>query len=243
MKKISIDEPLEYICESSYYLIDGKKYWRVTQVKGMVNKPGLNAWRARSNYSETQKYLHIRANFGSKMHKLFEIKLQDKEVNPDNYKEQELKDDLALFDEVMVDCKLKAAALEQHLWSEEFNIAGTADYIGEYTSCSKYLPKKGRGSNRKPVESKFSDGAFVIGDWKSSPGIYGDFWIQLAAYAKMLYELTGIKVDGAFVARFRPDGKGEDVEIQERTWDELMEYWKLMEACIVLFEARQDKLI
>ena len=243
MKELNIVEPDEYICESSHYLINGEKYWRVTQVKGMINKPGLNVWRARSNYSDTQKYMHLRANFGSKMHKLFEYKLQGKSVNPDNYDEQELKDDLELFDSVMINCKLQAGLLEQHLWSTEHGIAGTADYIGDYTSYSKYLPKKGRGRNRKPIEAKFEDGAFVIGDWKSSPGIYGDFWLQLAAYAVMLYDITGVKVDGAFIARFRPDGKGEDVEIQEKTWDELMEYWKLMKACIVLFEARQNKLI
>jgi hypothetical protein len=242
MKELKIDEPDEYLCESNHYLINGKKYWRVTQVKGMINKPGLNAWRARSNYAQTQKYLHMRAEFGSTLHRLFEIKLNGGKVNHSNY-DDETQTDLENFDEVSKKCKLKAAALEQHLWSTEYEIAGTADYIGEYTSCPEFLPKEGRGSKRKPVDSKFPDGAFVIGDWKTSPDVYGDFWVQLSAYAVMLEELTGIRVDGVFIARFRPDEKKPDCEIQEMTREELDPYFEVMKACIKLFKARQDKLI
>jgi len=244
-----IEEPDEFICESSYYLINGVKHWRVTRVKSIINKPGLNNWRARSDYAQTQKYLTERANFGSKAHKLFELIVNGKKVNPDNYEEQELKDDLDIFHEVKDKCKLKPFCTEQHLWGEfqvigdTVRIAGTADYIGEYTSYDQFLPTTGRGKNKKFVESKFPKGAKVVGDWKTSPGIYGDFWLQIAVYVIMYERLTGEKLDGGFILQMRPDGKGRDFVIEEKTREELEDYFILMTHCMPLFQAQQEGLL
>jgi len=246
MSKYEITEPDEFIPESNYYLINGVKYWRVTRIKSIINKPGLNTWRARSDYNKTQQYLKERADFGSKAHKLFELKCLGKTVNADNYEEQELKDDLAIFDTVLDKCKLKAILTEQHLWDEfEINgeiirVAGTADYIGKYTSYQEFLPTVGRGKNKTSVDAKFTKESFVIGDWKTSPGIYGDFWLQLATYAIMYEHLTGIKVDGAFILQMRPDGKGRDFIIEEKTREELQKYFELMLHCVPLFAAQQN---
>lgn len=253
-KDYTIKEPAEYICESNYYLIDGVKHWRVTRVKSVLNKPGLNAWRARSDYNETQKYLHERANFGTKTHKLFELKCLGNSVNPDNYEEEELKVNLAIFDLVQKNCKLKPILLEQHLWGEYeidgvvYRIAGTADYIGKYTSHQEYLPAHGRGKNRVHEEPKFPKGALVIGDWKTSPGIYGDFWLQLGIYVDMYEKLTGIEVDGAFILQMRPKPNKEGIYepkfmIEEKTRDELRVYVKLMMYCLPLFDAQQNKVL
>jgi CRISPR/Cas system-associated exonuclease Cas4 (RecB family) len=230
-KNWKIVEPVEFFAENYYYLINGKKYWRVTQVKNVINKPGLNNWRARKDYKECQKYLHERANLGKKAHKLFQLKLQGNKINQDKY-DNEIREDLILFDSIINNCKLSAEATEQHLWSDEFDIAGTADYIGQYKSCIDFLPKKGRGKNRKPVAPKFVKLSHVIGDWKTSPDIYDDFWLQLAAYAYMFEKHTGEKIDGGFIAQFR-DGK---VKIEEKTRSELNKYFEVMKHCIKVFE-------
>jgi len=221
---IKIEEPAEFFAENDYYLIKGKKYWRVTRVKSVINQPTLNLWRARIGVKEATKIMKERQALGSKMHKLFELKLLGEDINPDNYKNEEIKIDLGLFDTFLVDCEIEAESVEQHLWSNEYGIAGTADYLGSYKSNIKYL--------KRNAEAKFTEKSFVVGDWKSSSGIYKDYWIQLAAYVKMVEDMTGIKPDGAFIAQFR-NGK---VKVEEQTYEELMKYFGVMKHCIEIFK-------
>jgi len=75
--------------------------------------------------------------------------------------------------------------LNKKLWSDEYGYAGTADFIGQYTSNPDYLVGGWKAHWKKP--------AFVVGDWKTSRDIYDEYWLQLAAYAWAFYELTGIK--------------------------------------------------
>ena len=231
--EIDIKEPIEYICESYYYLIDGKKFWRVTQVKSVLNQAGLNAWRAKVGNSEANKIMKTRQTLGTKVHKLIELMLKGHKVNKDNYDNPEVKEDIDLTINVIKDCELEAISLEQHLWSDRYRIAGTADYLGYYKSNSKYLPRV-RGTSVKP---KFNEKSFVIGDWKTSAGIYRDYWLQLSAYVFMLEELTGIRAKGAFIAQLR-DGK---VTIEERTYDELKPFFEAFKHCIACFEYQKKE--
>ena len=221
--EFKIDEPKEFICESYYYLINGKKYWRVTQVKGVLNQAGLNMWRARVGLTESNKVMRARQNLGTKVHKLFEILLNGHEINIDNYNDKEVKEDISLMNELTENCELEPISLEQHLWSDTLNVAGTADYIGKYKSNKKYLNKN--------IEPKFENTSFVVGDWKTASGIYRDYWLQLSAYVFIIEELTGIKPDGAFIALFR-NGK---LEVEERTYNELKPYFEAFKHCIECF--------
>jgi len=222
--EIDIEEPIEYLCETYYYLINGKKFWRVTQVKSVLNQAGLNAWRAKVGNKEANKIMKARQTLGTKVHKLFELILLGHKVNKDNYKDDEVKSDIDLMNEIKDECCIETIKLEQHLWSERYRIAGTADYIGYYKSNKKYLSKK--------AEPKFNEKSLVIGDWKTSAGIYRDYWLQLSAYVFMLEELTGKKAKGAFIAQFR-DG---NVIIEERTYDELQPFFEAFKSCIKCFE-------
>lgn len=226
---MEIEEPKEYICESYYYLINGKKYWRVTQVKSVLNQAGLNAWRARVGNSEANKIMHARQNLGTKVHKLFELILDNNKVNPNNYKSEEVKQDIENMNILIDDCKFEPLMLEQRLWNDELSIAGTADYIGKYKSNKKYLKKK--------EEPRFNKVSLVVGDWKTSSGIFKDYWLQLSAYVYMFWKLTGVKPEGAFIAQFRND----KVNIEERTFDELMLYFEAFKHCIECFEYQRKQ--
>ena len=227
--EIDIDEPIEFLCETYYYLIDGKKYWRVTQVKSVLNQAGLNAWRARVGNKEATRIMKTRQTLGTKVHKLFELILLGHKIKKSNYKDEEVKSDIDLMIELKDDCELEPIKLEQHLWSKENNIAGTADYLGYYKSNKKYLSKKD--------EPRFTDKCVVIGDWKTSAGIYRDYWLQLSAYVFMVEELTGVKLAGAFIAQFR-DGK---LSIEERTYDELKPFFEAFKSCIKCFEYQKKE--
>ena len=226
-KEWNIKIPSEYICESYYYLIDGKKYWRVTRVKGVINQPGLNMWRANVGQRESSKIMHIRQEYGNRFHKLAELILKDKKIGIKNYS-KEMQIDLEKFDEFKLHCVIEIEATEQKLYSNDLMIAGTADAILKYKSNKMYLSKK--------AEPKFIESSHVIGDWKTSTGIYPDFWLQLAAYVFIFEELTNIRLDGAFIAQFR-DGK---IRVEEKTYDELKCYFEIMKHCIKVFEYTKE---
>lgn len=234
-KNWEIKEPIEFFAEASYYLINGIKYYRVTQIKGVLSQPGLTNWFKYNDGKEIDKIIRERQTLGTKIHKLFELKLQGNKINADNY-EEEVKEDLKLFDEICEKCDIIPEALEQHLWNEKYEIAGTADLICKYKSCEEFLPTEGRGKNKKHVNGKFNKSSRVIGDWKSSPSIYNDYWLQIAAYLFMFEKLTDDKLDGAFIAQFR-NGK---VNIEEKTREELLAYWEVFKHLIEAFRFKHN---
>lgn len=191
--KWSIETPAEFICTDNHYLIKGIKYARVTRVNSVIDKPELRNWYAKTGNTKAREILKKRAGFGSTVHKLIEVTLLGNEVCKDNY-DSFLMDTLNIFNEWKDKHALKPHALEQHLWSDIHKYAGTCDYIG------------------------ICDGKLMILDWKTSKGIYPEYWIQLAAYVNAFEELTGLKVDGAGILQIR-DGEHQYIE---KDYNELM---------------------
>lgn len=217
-----IDVPADCLVTKKGYEMSGLVYARVTRVLGVIAKHGLAIWYQKVGKVRAKQIIETRQVIGTKVHKLFELMLQGKKFDLDNY-EYEIQTDVELFKKFMVDTKLKLQASEQRLWSNKYHYAGTCDYIGQYTSCKEYLI---RGH-----EPKFEKSSLVIGDWKTSKAIYKDYWLQIGAYAYAFYELTGIKV-GGFIAQFR-DGK---IKVDEKTWDELVDRFRVFKAAIILYE-------
>lgn len=223
MANWKINLPDDVVVDRTGYILNGKKYARVTRTLGVISKPGLLAWYQNVGKRKAEQVIKNRQGLGTRVHKLFELTLLGKKYSLDNY-EQEIKTDVELFKEFRKECKLDDYVLEQKLWSDQFEYAGTADYFGKYTSSDEY---RIRGH-----ASKFLKGGFVVGDWKTSTAIYPEYWLQLAAYAWAFYELTNIKLDGAFIAQFRY-GK---VRVEERTWDELMELFEVYKCVLGLYK-------
>lgn len=226
-KKWNIVEPSDYTTTSKEYSIDGKKYIRVTRALSVIGKPGLMSWFASVGRRKADAIIKNRQNLGTKVHKLIELKLKKKPLHlgelPKDAFGDEVKLDLELFAVFNTEAKLKAQGLEQHLWSNKHRYAGTADYLGSYTTPDRFLVRGHKG--------RFPKSVFVVGDWKTSRTIYPEYWLQLAAYANAFYELTGIKVDGAFIVQFR-FGK---VKVREKNWDELVELFDVYKAVLKLY--------
>lgn len=197
------------------YKINGKEYYRVTSILGVIEKHALKNWAAKKGYKASQKILKTRQAIGTTVHSLVEHTLKGDLIDLGGY-EKEIQDGLTEFDNFRIEAKLKPKLLEQPLWSNKYYYAGTPDYIGQYTSPINYLVSTIINHKRVKVP-KFEKGALVIGDWKTGKDIYQEYWLQIAAYIFALKELTGIQVDGAFIARIR-DGK---IQVKEKTYDEL----------------------
>lgn len=207
-KKWQIVVPEDFESTPKEYKLGGDTYKRVTTTLGIIAKPQLFSWAKRVGEAKANKILETRQAIGSHVHKLIEMALSGKDINLGSY-ELEIREGMCKFYEFQKIANLKPDALEQRLWSNKHGYAGTADYIGRYTSPKKFLVR-----GHPP---KFEKEAFVIGDWKTAKSFYPSYWLQLAAYAMAFQELTGIKVDGVFIARIR-DGQ---IKVKELTYSEL----------------------
>lgn len=202
-----IEQPDEFLCTDNHYLINGKKYYRVTRINSIIAKPELMSWYAKQGMDKAKKILKSRACFGSTLHKCIEVILKNKELHYENY-DPLLINDLKLFEQWKNENNIKIEALEQHLWSDEFLYAGTADFIGKL------------------------NGKRLIGDWKTSKAIYDEYWLQLSAYFFAFEELTDEKLDGAFILKIR-DGKKE---LQYKTRNELKDLFEVFKAAYIVFK-------
>lgn len=210
-KAWTIDKPIELLVDKDSYIIEGKKYFRVTRVKSIINQPGLNYWRAKVGLKKSKEIMVTRGTFGTNFHKLSEIILGGHRVNAKNYGE-EMEDALKVFTTFVKEHNIQMEACEQSLWYDE--VGGTADFIG--VADLEKLGKK----------------AHVILDWKTSSGVYDDYWLQIACYVMMFEKMTGVKLDGAAIVHIK-DGK---LKIYEKTYDELLSYYEVFLHCIIIFK-------
>jgi hypothetical protein len=227
-KSWKILEPKDYTSTHKEYNIDGKKYIRVTRSLSIIGKPGLMSWFASVGRKKADAIIENRQNLGTKVHKLIELKLKGKPLYlsklSDNEFDAEVTLDMKLFAAFNKEAELQAEALEQHLWSNKYRYAGTADFIGRYLSPIRFLVR-----GHKP---KFLKSTQVVGDWKTSRTIYPEYWLQLAAYCMAFKELTGIQLGGAFIVQFR-FGR---VKVKEKTWDELMVEFEAYKHALALYQ-------
>lgn len=164
--------------------IDGVRYYEVpsddgisklvsiTSVISHVNRGIFIEWRKKIGTEEADKITKAATSRGTDMHTLVEHYLKNDQVLP---KVQPLSDILFKLAKPKLDLINNIHALETSLYSQKLGVAGTVDCIAEY------------------------DGELAIIDFKTSKKPKPKDWIehyfvQCAAYACMLYEMTGIIV-------------------------------------------------
>jgi len=148
----------------------GKKYPSVTTVTGLLKKDIITSWRKRVGDEEANKISSTAAKRGTRIHTLCEKYLLNEEVSVGMF-DNEMWDSLRpLLDDID-----DIYALEQPLYSDHLQVAGTVDCIAKYK------------------------GKLSVIDFKSSRRIkhrddIHDYFIQCSAYAVAFEELTGIPV-------------------------------------------------
>jgi len=169
--------------------IDGVRYYKVpdndelirlvsiTSVTSHKNRQFFANWRKKIGEEEADKITRQATSRGTDMHTLTENYLSN---NLDLPKVQPLSEYLFKISKPELNKINNIHALESSLYSKVLGIAGTVDCIAEYT-----------GKNNTPE--------LAIIDFKTSKKPKPVEWIehyfvQCAAYACMLYEITGIMV-------------------------------------------------
>ena len=163
--------------------IDGVRYYQtpegnqklvsITSVISHINRQIFIDWRKKVGAQEADKITRKATSRGTDFHTLTEDHLHNKKL--ETGKVQPLsefmfllaKDELSKIDNIH--------ALESSLYSLELGIAGTVDCIAEHDGELAVIDFK---TSKKPKPREWIDHYFV----------------QCAAYACMLYEMTGIMV-------------------------------------------------
>ena len=164
---------------------DGQKLVSITSVISFINRDIFVNWRKKVGEDEANRITKAATSRGTDMHTLVEHYLKNDEVLPEV---QPLSDMLFRQSKPKLNNINNIHALESSLYSLKLGVAGTVDCIAEY------------------------DGELAIIDFKTSKKPKPKEWIehyfvQCAAYACMLYELTGIAVKKFVIIMSCEDGE------------------------------------
>ena len=163
---------------------DGQKLVSITSIISHINRKKFREWRAKVGNEEANKITKRATSRGTDMHTLVEHHLKNEElpkVQPlSEFLFKQAKPDLSNIDNIH--------AIEQSLFSKELGIAGTVDCIAEYNGELAIIDFK-TSAKPKPEE------------WIQ------DYYVQCAAYACMLAELTGIMVKKFVIIMSCEDGE------------------------------------
>ncbi len=150
---------------------NGKKLVSITSITSWINRQIFLDWRKKVGAAEADKITKQATSRGTDMHTLTEYYLK----NQDLPKVQPLSDFLFKIAKPDLNRIDNIHALETSLFSTKLGIAGTVDCIAEYDGELAVIDFK---TSKKPKPRQWIDHYFV----------------QCAAYACMLFELTGIAV-------------------------------------------------
>ena len=150
---------------------DGQKLVSITSIISHINREIFREWRARVGNEEANKITKQSTSRGTDMHTLVEHYIKNQQlptVQPlSEMLFKQAKPDLNKIDNIH--------AIEQALFSKELGVAGSVDCIAEFEGELSIIDFK---TSKKPKPRNWIDHYFV----------------QCAAYACMLYEMTGIMV-------------------------------------------------
>ncbi len=163
---------------------NGSKLVSITSVISHYNREIFREWRAKVGNAEANKVTKQATSRGTDMHTCSEYYLKNLEIP----KVQPLSEMLFKQAKPTLDKIDKIHAQEQSLFSYELGIAGSVDCIAEYEGELAVIDFK---TSKKPKPKEWVDHHFV----------------QCAAYACMLFEMTGIMVKKFVIIMSCEDGE------------------------------------
>lgn len=157
-----------------YQIPSGEIFPSVTTVLASKPSPELDKWRDDVGHEVADKIARKAAATGTRLHKYCEDYLAGKECKLDIFDNQifrSIRQHLDLINPVFV---------EKPLWSKELAVAGTIDCFGSYNK-------------------KISIIDFKTARQEKYPGEFDSYWMQTAAYAKMVEEHSGKRIDNLVI--------------------------------------------
>lgn len=154
-----------------YKTPSGLSYPSVTTITGLHTKQAIMEWRKRVGEAEATKISTRAANRGTKVHQLCEDYLRGELAEPDIFHKEMFESIRPLLDQIdNIHC------LEDPLYSDHLQVAGTVDCVAEFQGKLSVIDFK---TSSRP---------------KDRDDIH-NYFMQTAAYAVAFEELTKIPVD------------------------------------------------
>lgn len=193
------------------YTVDGKVVFGVTSIVGVLDKPALIYWGINKAIEFIQAA--IKPGFvadeinlppileGAKTaHRKLSREAADIGTAVHKYLEDYLKAGIAkeTLPPLPVNPLIRKAVIAFLDWSKENNVKFIA-------SERKIYSKKHEYAGTLDALAYVGDKLCVI-DFKTSNGIYDDYWLQCAAYAEAVEEEDGDKVSDCYILRIPKDG-------------------------------------
>jgi hypothetical protein len=184
--------------EKHAYTFNGEFVPGVTTILGTINKPALMPWAIgvtrdywleavtagrtdfqkihKESWTANKKISKDAANIGQNVHAYAEAVL--KKLPAPELATDQAKRGAEAFHKWLDAHKVELMASERRIFSKEHFYAGTCDLVAKV------------------------DGRLVIGDFKTSSGIYPEMRLQTAAYQHAIQEEKGMKFDERLIIRF-----------------------------------------
>lgn len=207
---------------TAYKLKDGKRVKGVTTILGNLgwNKNVLVAWARRTALAgdDPDAVLKEAGAIGTLAHYLCECDIKGEEPELDDYSAEQIEKAENAFLGYLEWKKMtkpKYEAIELKMVSEKYKVGGTADFIARINN------------------------SLVLGDIKTSKGIYPEMTCQLAAYRKMYLEIQPkAKIESAMILKLDKNSGAFShhfVGKSQLDWG-----WKVFEHCMALEELHKE---
>ena len=173
----------------TYYKVGDQKLPSITSITSHKSRKSIAEWRRKVGAAEANKISRRAASRGTDTHTITEYYLKNLELP----EVQPLSDFLFKISKPFLNNLDNIYALEKPLYSLQLGVAGTVDCIAEYNGELSIVDFK---TSKEPKPREWIEGYFV----------------QAAAYACMLYELTGLTVKKLVIIMSCENGECEVYE-------------------------------
>ena len=207
---------------TAYKLKDGSRVKGVTTILNNLgwNKNVLIAWSRRMALSgeDPDAVLKEAGAIGTLTHYLCECDIKGEKADTEDYSAEQIEKAENAFLGYLEWKKItkpKYEAIELKMVSEKYKVGGTTDFIANI------------------------NGSLVLGDFKTSKGLYPEMTAQLAAYRKMYLEINPkVKIESAMVLRLDKNNGAFShhfIGKPQLDWG-----WKVFKCCLELEELHKE---
>lgn len=207
---------------TAYKLKNGKRVKGVTTILSNLgwNKNVLVAWARRTALAgdDPDAVLKEAGAIGTLAHYLCECDIKGEEPELDDYSAEQIEKAENAFLGYLEWKKMtkpKYEAIELKMVSEKYKVGGTADFVARINN------------------------SLVLGDIKTSKGIYPEMTAQLAAYRKMYIEIQPkAKIESAMILKLDKNSGAFSHHFVGKS--QLEWGWKVFEHCMALEELHKE---
>lgn len=200
--------------EKHHYTVDGRTIDGVTSILGVINKPALIFWSA----SKASEFINLNLPVGEVIDEIRKKKL----VDGCKVAHKVFKTDAADLGSMLHDL------LEKHIKGEDYQSPINPilkKSFKQFLDWAKTNKVQFKSSERKVYSKQYDfcgtldftaviNGKRVIGDIKTSSGIWDEYWLQTAAYKQALQEeFPSLPIDHTVIVRCGKDGSFEVKEM------------------------------